>query len=371
MRTAPFKLTLALIIPIIVTIMLGPKLSASFFSQDVHGAEAAPARSKAARSEALTPVRVSAFKVQRSTFAETIAASGTVLAEEDVELRAEVGGRVVAIGFQEGARVVKGALLIKLDDAELQALRRRALHRRDLALLRERRLSQLVEQKLVRQEEYDTALSEMRVQEAEIALVEAQIAKTEIRAPFAGVVGLRYVSEGAFVNPASRLATVHGLSRVKIDFSIPERYASRVRIGTPIQIISAAGDQMLGRVYAVDPHLDPLTRTCMLRAIAANDADRLHPGGLAEIRLALEETRDALFVPADAILSNAQGKHVFVVANDQVQVRPIRSGSRTESHVQVVSGLQDGEIVVTSGLQQLRSGSRVVLASLSQSDVAT
>lgn len=371
MRIAPVKLMLALIVPILVTIMLGPKLGTAFFSQDVHGAEAAPARSRPAQSSAPSPVRVNAFKVQRSRFSETLSASGTVLADEDVELRAEVGGRVVTIGFEEGARVAKGALLIKLDDAELQAIRRRALHRRDLAMLREQRLAQLVQQKLVRQEEYDTALSEMRVQEAELALVEAQIAKTEIRAPFEGMVGLRYVSLGAFVNAASRLATLHGLTRVKIDFSIPERYASRLTIGTPVQITNAAGDRTTGQVYAVDPRVDPLTRTCMLRAIATNQSGVLHPGGLADIELTLQETDDALFVPADAILSNATGKHVFVVHDDEVQVRPIRSGSRNASHVQVVSGLNDGEIVVTSGLQQLRAGSRVVLASVMQSDMTT
>lgn len=373
MRIAPanFKYVIALILPIVVMIMLGPKLGTAFFSQDVHGAEAAPARSATRQSQARVPLAVSAFKVRSTAFAETLSASGTVLADEDVELRAEIGGRVVAIGFQEGTRVAKGTLLIKLDDTELQALRRRAVHRRDLAILREQRLSQLVQQKLVRQEEYDTALNEVHIQDAEIAVVDAQIAKTEIRAPFAGVVGLRYISEGAFINAASKLATLHGMSRVKIDFAIPERYASRLKIGAPIQIVSAAGDRLTGRVYAADPHVDPLTRTFLLRAIAANADGTLHPGGLAEIKLAIDEANNALFVPANAVLSNAQGQHVFVIENDQVHIRAIRSGSRTESQVHVVSGLREGDLVVTSGLQQLRAGAKVVLASLSNDDAPT
>lgn len=373
MRIAPahFKYLIALLAPIAVTIMLGPKLAAAFFSQDVHGAEAAPARSQASQTQARAPLRVSAFRVRRTAFAETISANGTMLADEDVELRAEIGGRVVSIGFQEGTRVAKGTLLIKLDDSELQALRRRALHRRDLAVLREQRLSQLVQQKLVRQEEYDTAINEVRIQEAEVALVDAQIAKTEIRAPFSGVIGLRHISEGAFINAASKLATLHGLSRVKVDFAIPERYATRVKIGTPIKIVSAAGDERVGRVYAVDPHVDPMTRTCTVRAIAANETGALHPGGLADITLSIAETSDALFVPANAILSNADGKHVFVIENDQVHVRSIRSGSRTQGHVQVISGLNEGDLVVTSGLQQLRAGSSVVLGSVTNADTPT
>jgi membrane fusion protein, multidrug efflux system len=182
---------------------------------------------------------------------------------------------------------------------------------------------------------------------------------------------LRYVSEGAFINAASRLATLHGLSRVKIDFSIPERYASRLRTGAPIQITSASGDRLSGRVYAVDPHVDQTTRTCTLRAVVANDEGRLHPGGLADIRLTLDEVDDALFVPADAVLSNAEGKHVFVIEHDLAQIRPIQSANRTESKVRVLSGLRDGEVVVTSGLQQLRPGTRVVLGTLSQSEAAT
>lgn len=373
MRIAPahLKYLIALLAPIGLTILLGPKLGAAFFSRDVLGAEAAPARPQSNQLQAKAPLHVSAFKVKRTPFAEAITASGTVLADEDVELRAEVGGRVASIGFQEGTRVAKGTLLIKLDDTELQAIRRRALHRRDLAALREQRLSQLVQQKLVRQEEYDTAANELRIQEAEIALVDAQIAKTEIRAPFSGVIGLRHISEGAFINAASKLATLHGLSRVKIDFAIPERYAARIKIGAAIQIVSAAGDERTGRIYAVDPHVDPLTRTYMLRAIASNETGSLHPGGLAEIKLAIAERSDALFVPANAILANADGKHVLVIEHDQVQVRPIKSGSRTEGYVQVISGLNEGDVVVTSGLQQLRVGSNVVVASLTSADTAT
>jgi membrane fusion protein (multidrug efflux system) len=314
---------------------------------------------------------VHAFKVTRTHFAEEITASGTVVADEQVDLRAQSSGRIRSIGFSEGAHVAGGALLIKLGDTELQALRRRTLHRRDLARLRERRLSALIEQKLVRQEEYDAALSECGVQDAELAMIDAQIAETEIRAPFDGIIGLRHVSEGAFVTNSSRLATLQSIRRVKVDFPVAERHAPGLRVDAPVQVTTASGERTFGRIHAVDPSVDTLTRTYTVRAIVPNDEQRLHPGGAVEVRLSLGETDQALFVPADAIVSSAAGKHVFVIENELAQDRPVQSVNRAPDSVQIISGLREGEIVVTSGLQALRPGARVAIAALTQSPSAT
>lgn len=369
MHAAKAKLNLvaAAFASVIAMIVLGPKLGAVFLSRDVHGAEPAPAGSRTMPGQ----VRVTAVTVARAPFAETLTASGTILAEEDVELRSEVAGRIVSIAFREGARVRKGELLVKLDDTKLHALRQRTLHRRDLALLRERRLAGLAAQKLVRQEEYDTAASELKVQEADLAVIDAQLEKTEVRAPFDGRIGLRYVSEGAYVTPTSRLAALHRIARVKVDFPVPERYAPRLKLGAEVRIRAASGDQVLGQVYAIDPQVDEATRTCTLRALAPNASERLLPGGAVEVQLTLDEINDALFLPADAVLSSAAGKHVFVVENETAVLRAVRSGNRTEDSVQILAGLSEGDIVITSGLQQLRAGARVAIAALSQSPPAT
>ncbi|HKE96241.1 MAG TPA: efflux RND transporter periplasmic adaptor subunit [Povalibacter sp.] len=308
------------------------------------------------------PLRVSAVVVQPAVFAETLNSTGTLLAEESVELQAETNGKVVAIHFTEGARVRKGELLVKLNDADLAATRERARYRKQLATLRERRIAQLLRQGVARLEEYDTALNELNVQDAEIALTEAQIAKTEIRAPFDGVVGLRYVSEGSFVNAATRIATLQRLDRLKVDFSIPEKYATRLRVGSPIAFAIAGGDRRFqGQIYAFDPRIDTTTRTVLIRALCPNPEGRLLPGAFANVEVTLSQLSDALLVPAVAVVPGLNEKNVFVVKDGKAEQRPVQTGTRTQSTVHVLSGLAPGDVVITSGLQQVRAGQAVTV----------
>jgi membrane fusion protein, multidrug efflux system len=311
------------------------------------------------------PLRVSAVTVQSAKFAEMVTATGSLLAEEGVELQAETNGKVVAIRFIEGARVRKGDLLVKLNDADLVATHSRAKYRKQLAVLRERRIAQLLKQGVARQEEYDTALNELNVQDAEIELTEALIAKTEIRAPFDGVVGLRYVSEGSFVNAATRIATLQRLDRLKVDFSVPEKYAGRVRVGSPISFSVAGGESRFsGAIYAVDPRIDSATRTVLIRALCPNPDGRLLPGAFANVGVTLAELSGALLVPAIAVVPGLHDKNVFVVKDGKAERRAVQTGTRMESTVHILSGLQTGDVVITSGLQQMRSGQEVSVIDL-------
>ncbi len=224
-------------------------------------------------------------------------------------------------------------------------------------MLREQRLAKLVRDGVTRQEEYDTAWNELQIQLAEIELAEAQIAKTEIRAPFSGVVGLRYVSEGAFVNAATRVATLQRLDRLKIDFSIPEKYAGRVKSGMPITFTVAGGDRHFdGEIYAFDPRIDAGTRSVLLRAVCPNPNGRLLPGGFASVELALAKTNDAILVPAEAVIPGITDKNVFVIRDGKASRRIVETGTRTASQVQILSGLKTGDVLITSGLQQMREG---------------
>jgi membrane fusion protein (multidrug efflux system) len=316
----------------------------------------APAKT-AARSENGRPLKVSTIVVASVPFAETLTSTGSVRAEESVELQAEINGKVVAINFKEGAHVQQGHLLVKLNDADLRATRQRALQRRELAMLREQRLSKLVKDGLARQEEYDTAWNEVQVQNAEIELAEAQIAKTEIRAPFSGVVGLRYVSEGAFVNAATRVATLQRIDRLKIDFSIPEKYATRIKLGASITFTVAGGDRRFdGEIYAFDPRIDTATRTVLLRALSPNPEGRLLPGAFANVELKLTQMNDAILIPAVAVIPGLTEKNVFVMSEGKAQRRAVETGTRTASQVHIISGLKPGDVVITSGLQQMREG---------------
>jgi len=311
------------------------------------------------RPEAATAA-VSMEVVVAAPLVETIASTGTLRAEEGVELQAETDGRIVAITFTEGAHVRKGDLLVKLNDADLVATRTRARYRKELAVLKEQRVAQLLKQGVARQEEYDMALNDLHVQDAEIALTEAQLAKTEVRAPFDGVVGLRYVSEGAYVTAAIRVATLQRLERLKVDFSVPEKYATRLRVGSPIQItVAGAGRGFGGAIYAIDPRIDSATRTVLIRAVCPNPQSRLFPGAFANVSLTLGELDDAVLVPAIAVVPGLNSKNVFVVKDGKAELRTVVTGTRLEDRVQILAGLEPGEVLVTSGVLQLSPGQKV------------
>jgi membrane fusion protein (multidrug efflux system) len=303
---------------------------------------------------------VSMQVVALAPLVETIASTGTLRAEEGVELQAETDGRIVAITFREGTAVRKGDVLVKLNDADLVATRSRARYRRELAVLKEQRVAQLLKQGVARKEEYDMALSDLHVQDAEIALTEAQIAKTEVRAPFDGVVGLRYVSEGAYVTAATRVATLQRLERLKVDFSVPEKYSTRLRVGSAIQLTVAGADRRFdGAIYAIDPRIDAATRTVLVRAIFPNREARLFPGAFANVHLTLGRIEDAVLVPAIAVVPGLNAKTVYVVEEGRARLRTVVTGTRLEDRVQILAGLAPGDVVVTSGVLQLSPGQQV------------
>ena len=312
------------------------------------------------RSVGSAALHVSAITLVPSPLTEKITATGTLRADEAVELQPETNGKIVSINFKEGTTVRRGELLIKLNDAELQATLQRTSSRRDLAEIKERRLAQLVASKSVNQQDYDAAASELSVQRAEVALVEAQLAKCEIRAPFDGVVGLRFVSEGAFVTPTIRVATLQRLSQLKIDFSVPEKYASRIRVGSAVTFrVDGGASSFKGEIFAVDPRIDSATRTVLIRALCPNPEGRLLPGAFANVEFTLAEVSDALLVPAGAVIPGLSEKNVFIAVEGKAVRRIVQTGVRTETSVQIIAGLAAGDVVITSGQQQLRAGQTV------------
>jgi membrane fusion protein (multidrug efflux system) len=318
----------------------------------------APASKSAPRAE---PLRVSTLVVRTQPLVETVTATGTLRAEESVDLQAEVSGKITAINFQEGRRVRKGDLLMKVNDAELVAMLARAKARLDLAAQRVARFSQLAAAGGINEQDFDTERSELAVQQAEVDLIKAQIAKTELRAPFDGVIGLRFVSEGAFItatsNNAMRVATLQSIDNLKIDFALPEKYAGRIRIGGAISFVVAGYEQRFqGEVYAFEPRIDVATRTLSIRALCPNVGAALVPGGFATLQIKMDEVENAVVVPANAVIPGLNEKTVYVVKDGKAVRRAVQTGMRTETSVHIVSGLKPGEVLVLSGLQQMRQG---------------
>ncbi|MEX0594132.1 MAG: efflux RND transporter periplasmic adaptor subunit [Balneolaceae bacterium] len=311
---------------------------------------------------------VEAVVVQPEMLDNVIHTSGSIQANESVELRAEMSGVVREIRFEEGGHVSGNELLVKIDDRELQAERRRIEARLQLAQESADRQSRLLERGGVSRQEYDNILNEVRVLQAELDLVDARIAKTEIRAPFQGRIGLKYISDGSFVTPETRIASLHDLDRVKIDFSIPERYVADVQEGDRIDFrVQGRDSTYSGSVYAIEPGVNPSTRTLQIRARSENPDHELLPGAFANIELNLERIQDALMVPTIAVIPGFERQTSWVWRDGRVEEVEVRTGIRLNDAVQIVQGVAPGDTVLTTGLLQVRPGMEIDITSLTQS----
>lgn len=314
----------------------------------------------AGRPGARGPLPVDAIVVESNVLNETIHSTGSVLANEEVELRSEISARITKISFQEGSFVRKGDLLVKLNDADLQAQLSKLEAQRKVAEANESRQRSLREKDLQSQEIYDASLVALQAIEADIEQVRAVIAKTEIRAPFDGEIGLRYVSEGSYITPSNRIATLQNLNALKIDFSVPEKYASRIRTGTPVSFtVPGSAKPYDARIFAIEPKIDPNTRTLQIRAVSTNHDRSLMPGAFADVEVALRETADAVMIPSAAIVPELKGQRVWLARGGKAESVPVTIGLRTESRVQVTSGLASGDTLIVTGIMQLRPGSPV------------
>ena len=331
----------------IVVALAAPKLRSTTDAAD------APAST----ADAPRALRVAVLELVPERLVERLSTTGTVRAAEQVELVSEISGKVEEILFREGSRVTAGQLLLKIDDTELQAERERAVYRVELAERREAQRKQLSDEGVISVDEYDLALNQLNVLRSELRVIEAQLLKTEIRAPFSGVVGLRYVSQGSYLSPQKRIATLQDVDPVKIDFSVPEKYASRMRPGGEISF-RVRGDErtFTGTIYAVEPSVDADTRSLQLRAESSNPDRALVPGAFADVELVIAEIDDALTVPSIAVIPELGGRKVFVLEDGKAAPRPVETGIRTDERVQITSGLAPGERVIVSAIQQLRPG---------------
>jgi membrane fusion protein (multidrug efflux system) len=286
--------------------------------------------------------------------------TGTILANEEVELRSEISGKITEILFREGAFVNKGDLLIKINDADLQAELRKAESKVKLVEDRETRQRQLAQNQMISQEDYESTLNDLEASKAEYDLIKAQIDKTEIKAPFNGVVGLREVSEGSFVTTANIIARLQNLSNLKIDFAIPQKYTSLVKIGDELNFRLSGNDfQYKARVYAIEPKIDPSTRTLKLRAICTASYKDLYPGAFVNVEVNLKETEQAILIPSVSVVPELKGQSVYLYRGGRVSPQSVEIGLREEKRVQIISGLAEGDTVITSGILQIRPGAKV------------
>ena len=308
-------------------------------------------------------LRVSAHRVAAGRLTERLATTGTVRANEEVEIVSEISGKISGIHFEEGSRVAAGELLLEIDDSELVAEQQRALHRVELAERAEARQKELLEDGVISSEHYDVVLGEVNVLRAELQLIEAKLLKTKIRAPFGGIIGLRWVSPGSLLSPQTRIASLNDLDPVKVDFTVPERYSAAMGAGETISF-SVEGSQraFTGTIYAIEPSVDVTTRSLWMRAHCPNPDGALVPGAFANVDLVIRSVPDALTVPSIAVIPELGGKKVFVYEGGRAQPRSVETGIRSDEAVQITSGLAAGDVVITSGILQLQPGLEVEIA---------
>lgn len=305
------------------------------------------------------PVEVAGVRV--GPVVEGVSAVGTLQANESVMIRPEIAGVVTKVNFREGQPVPAGKVLFELDDAELKAELARAEAEVEIARLNHDRMQKLIVNDNISRQELDQAMTGLKSAEANYALYETRLAKTKIRAPFSGYLGIRRISPGDYVQPGRDLVNLEEIAALKVEFNIPETFFSRLAAGQKVEIgVEAIPDQRFaGEVYALDPRVDEVSRTIRVRARVPNRELKLRPGMFANLKLVLGRTDRALLIPEEAVIPQQEKTFVFRVVDGAARWTEVSLGAREQGVVQVLGGLTADDTVVRAGLQKIRDGAPV------------
>jgi membrane fusion protein (multidrug efflux system) len=306
---------------------------------------------------------VKALPVMVGDLLEDISAVGNVVANEAVRVRTEISGRLVELNFKEGQEIQKGQLLVALDDAVYRA--QVAAISAELRTEQQRylRLKELYQQKFISKEALDLQAGSVARLAALVQEADAQLQKTRVIAPFSGVIGLRKVSPGAYLEAGADIARLEDLSSVKVDFRVPEVYLAKVQAGQPTDIVVDAfpTDVFKGEVYAIETGVDGETRTALVRARVSNKAGKLHSGMFARVSLIISKKKNALSVPEQALWPQGTDNFVYRVIDGKVSLTKVELGRRTPGYVEILEGLSPGDMVVTEGQMKIRDGAPVMV----------
>lgn len=309
------------------------------------------------------PVRVDGYIVRTHTLSENVEVPGTIIANEATEIHPEISGRVVYLNVKEGAYVPKGTVLVRLYSGDLQAQLNKLQVQQQIAQQKTARLEQLVKIGGISQQDYELGKLEVNNISSDIEILRANISRTVVRAPFAGKLGLKNISPGAYVTPTSIIATIQQTSQLKLDFTVPEKYSGQIKPGQLVTFSYQGADKkFFAKVIALESSVAEATRTLMVRSIVQEKDATLIPGGFAKVILNFEPDPNALMVPSQAILPQARGKSVILFNGGKVKFQDITTGIRDSSNVQVTSGLKAGDTIVITGLMSARPNGQMQLA---------
>ncbi|OFY37137.1 MAG: hypothetical protein A2W91_01755 [Bacteroidetes bacterium GWF2_38_335] len=302
------------------------------------------------------PAIVDVMVAGSEEFSSGLEVNGSALSEEMVQLFPEISGRLTFLNLPDGAVVNKGTVLARINDAELQAQAEQLKVQLDLAEKTEQRLKKLLEINGVNQADYDAALSQVNALKANLKIVYAQIDKTVVRAPFRGVLGLRLVSEGAYVNPQTLLGTLQQTDKIKIDFAVPESYAGMVKPGYEVLVkTNNSEESFIAEISASEPMIDVNTRNLKVRAYLKKG--NISPGSFVKVNL--KNSKQGIFIPSNSIIPEASTNKAIIIKSGKAIFTDIETGIRTEDMVEVISGISPGDSVVVSGVLFVRPNDMV------------
>jgi len=325
-------------------------LSASAIAQPAKGPGAGPPA---------MPVKAVAARLAPAV--DEANAVGSLRADESVVIRPEIAGRIAEIRFDEGQSVKKGALLATLDSSEVRAQLASAQAQATLDASRLERAEDLHKKNFISRQALDEAHSNNARAQASRQEAQAKVAKSEIRAPFNGVAGLRQVSQGAYVAAGTDIARLEKIDQLKLDFRVPEIYLAKLKTSqqVKVQVDAYPDESFAGTIYAIEPALDEATRTVLIRARISHADLKLRPGMFGRVQLQLAVRENAVWVPEQAIVPKGQDAFVFRVANGKVALVKVQTGARKVGEVEIRTGISAGDLVVTEGTQRIGPGSAV------------
>ncbi|MBB3836278.1 membrane fusion protein (multidrug efflux system) [Runella defluvii] len=296
------------------------------------------------------PTLVDVMVAAPQPLTNVVEVNGTIIPSESTELRPEVSGRLTYLNVPEGKTVTQGAILARINSADLEAQMQRTKVQLDNAVRTEERFKKLLDVNGINQSDYDAALNTVNTLKADMAYTQTLIDKTVLRAPFTGTIGLRQISPGSYVTPTSIIATIQQLGKKKIDFTLPEEYSELVRIGSTVKVRVDGRDSVLSRatVIALEPQANRLTRSLVVRALM--DDSRANPGAFAKVIIGNGNNKKAIMIPTNAIIPDDRNNQVILVRNGKAAFVNVQTGIRSSNSVEITQGLNVGDSVVVTGV---------------------
>ena len=309
---------------------------------------------------ARVPVQI--YLVQPTSLTNAVVTTGSVLADEAVTIQSEVAGKITSLHIQEGQPVKKGQLLFTINADEIQANLKKQAYDLKLYQDQEERQRKLLTKEYISAQEYEQTNNLLLTARADQQALRAALAKAYVRAPFSGVLGLTTATVGTYVSPGTPITTLARVQPVKIDFAVPGRFANAVQVGDPVTVTDeATAKKYTAKVYAINPQIDPTSRTLQVRARYANEKQALRPGAFVKVNLQLGVTSDALQIPTEAVIPDASGYTVFLLKNGKATTQKVKIGNRSDKLIEITDGLAVGDSLIRTGILQVKPGDQVVI----------